>query len=313
MSPTPWPDVFIVGAAKTGTSSLYQYLIQHPDVARSIVKEPHFFSTDINPEDFSAEFYYQKIPDIDAAIRRGHMIHSSFIRNEADYLKLYAGAQGKLKIDSSVSNLFSHTAAGAIHSKNPDARIIIIIRQPVERAFSHYVMDRRSGYKLSLSFTEAVLSDYQQPKKGWGISHLYAELSVYADAIKRYQDTFPANQIHLIVYDDYRNDVHAVLSSVCHFAGLKPFRFDTKQAHNTAALPSNPLTRWLNKNKALKRSLSRHIPDALRVPLRKLAYRKKNLPALTPDDYKTLMPLFMEDILRTEQRINRSLKHWIKP
>jgi hypothetical protein len=308
-----WPDLFIVGAAKTGTSSLYQYLIQHPDVARAVIKEPHFFSSDINPSNFSKEFSYHKVPNIDIAIKRGNIIHSSFIRSETDYLKLYAHAGGKLKIDSSVSNLYSSEAAKNIYNKNPDARIIIIIRQPVERAFSHYVMDLRSGYKLSHSFVEAVRNDYAASNKGWGISHLYVELSLYADSIKRYFNVFPKNQILIIMYDDYRNHANEVLKKVSDFAGLSPFKYNTEKSHNTAALPRFFLTRWLNRNKDLKRSISSYIPENIRFRLRQIAYHKKNMPALSEQDYKELMPLFVDDIHQTEELTGLSLQQWIKP
>ncbi len=308
-----WPDLFIVGAAKTGTSSLYQYLIQHPDVARAVIKEPHFFATDIDTTKFSKEFSYHKVHDMDAAIQRGKIIHSSFIRNEKDYLKLYAQANGKLKIDSSVSNLYSKEAARNIYIKNPDAKIIIIIRQPVERAFSHFVMDLRSGYPLSRSFKEAVRNDFENTAKGWGISHLYVELSLYAEAILRYMDVFPQEQIQIIVYDDYRKNAKAILEQVCAFTSLSSFAFNTEKSHNTAALPRNFLTRWMNKNKDLKRSISQIIPEHLRYRLRQVFYDTKNMPVLTAEDYTALMPLFIYDIQRTEKITGLSLQHWFKP
>ncbi len=309
---TPWPDLYIVGAAKTGTSSMYQYLIQHPQVARSVIKEPHFFATDINPDLFDASFSYHKVSDITDAIRKNKVIHSSFIRKEADYLQLYANAGDKLKVDSSVSNLFSSVAARNIYKKNPQAHIIIIIRQPVERAFSHYVMDRRSGYDIAENFAEAVMNDYHASKKGWGISHLYVELSLYADAIKRYLEVFPAQQIKIIVYDDYRKDSIRILNELCAWLGLSPFEFNTAQAYNTAALPANMVTRWLNRNKDLKRSISQYLPDKWRHKLRGMAYTKKSLPILKAEDFEKLMPLFAEDIQQTEQLTGFLLNHWKK-
>ncbi len=307
-----WPDLFIVGAPKTGTSSLYAYLMQHPGVMRSVIKEPHFFSNDIDIENFSSDFNYYKIKDIDQAIANNRIIHSSYIRKEADYLKLYKNTQGLLTIDSSVSYLYSKVAAQNIFDKNPNARIIIIIRQPVERAFSHYVMDLKSEHNSNLSFIQEVQRDVRKEYKGWGISHLYVELSTYADSIKRYLDLFPKEQVKIIMYDDYVRNTLQIIEEIRIFTGLTSFHFNTEKKYNTAALPRNFFFKWLNRKKDFKRKIFRIIPDELRHRLRQLAYEKKNLPILTDADYAALMPYFIEDIHKTSVLTGYSLNHWIK-
>src|SRR5919108_5774969 len=108
-----WPNLFIVGAAKAGTTSLYHYLAQHPDVYMAPMKEPHFFSQ-IRPDPKLEAFF----PHVD---------------NEAKYLALFAAAgDEKVRGEASTSYLWHPDVADAIRSKRPDAKIVAMLRDPLE-------------------------------------------------------------------------------------------------------------------------------------------------------------------------------------
>ena len=120
-------DFFIVGAPKSGTTSLYHYLASHPDIFMSSKKEPNYFS---KSEIKQQELYYP-IDELD-----------SF----SDYKILFSGSkEGQILGESSVSYLFYPEVASKLHEHNSSAKIIILLRNPIERAFSHYLMDFRLG------------------------------------------------------------------------------------------------------------------------------------------------------------------------
>jgi hypothetical protein len=128
----PWPNLFIVGAAKAGTTSLYHYLAQHPDIYMAPVKEPHFFSR-IHPA-----------PELEAFFPH--------VSDEADYLSLFANAHAEtVRGEASTSYLSHPDVADAIWQKRPEAKIVIMLRDPVERAYSNYWYDVREASSVGRS------------------------------------------------------------------------------------------------------------------------------------------------------------------
>jgi Sulfotransferase family len=203
---TKRPNFFIIGAAKAGTTSLYQYLAQHPDIYMSPIKEPNYFSTEINFEDVRPEVQERiKLLKIDAYLK-GDMkrtIHRAFIKNQNQYESLFRFVANQKAIgEASASYLYSPEAANAIKKYNPDAKIIIVLRNPVQRIYSHYLMDRRMAI-TQLSFEEALLEDKNNPLKMWGSKSLYYELSEYYEQVKRYYDTFPQSNILLYLVKNF--------------------------------------------------------------------------------------------------------------
>ncbi len=127
-----------------------------------------------------------------------------WVSDQAAYLKLFAKGAGCRAIgEASVSYLWDRGAPARIRAAIPDARIVISLRDPIERAYSHYLKDVREGWQ-GLPFYEALLEDWERPEKGWGVSHLYTELGLYHRQVKRYLDTFGPEQVLILLFDDLR-------------------------------------------------------------------------------------------------------------
>ena len=147
----PEPNFFIVGAPKAGTTSLYHYLDQHPQIYMSPIKEPNYFASEIRPENFCEELQprVQRDQDELREYLRGPTFQKRFggiVAEWSDYLRLFqnAGAENAIG-EASVCYLWSQTAARNISAKIPSARIVMILRDPVERAFSQYLQMSASG------------------------------------------------------------------------------------------------------------------------------------------------------------------------
>ena len=144
MNKIPVPDFFIVGAPKAGTTSLYFYLEQHPEIFMSAVKETNYFS-------------------YEATVKQNLYYNERGINDWEEYLKLFSEAGKKKAIgEASVSYLFYPEVAEAIKAKFPEGKIIIMLRNPVERALSHYNMDYKLGY-VKTSFDEILFSKNKTP------------------------------------------------------------------------------------------------------------------------------------------------------
>lgn len=196
-----WPNFFVVGAAKAGTTSIYSYLNSHDSVFMCPVKEPHFFATPwASPSSPTTP---------------------SPINDAAEYTALFARSSGYDAVgEASPSYLYDEEAPTRIRDRLPHAKIVIVLRDPVDRAFSHYLMDVREGVQRS-SFKEALIEDYSRKEKGYGVSHLYVELGMYGEQIGRYLQTFPPEQLLILFFDDLVNREGQFLGSLCDFLGVR--------------------------------------------------------------------------------------------
>ena len=182
-------DFFIVGAPKAGTTSLYHYLNEHPQVEMSLQKEPNYFSDKAIQ---SQDLYYNK----------------NRIDTEEKYNRLF-NFQKKDVIfgEGSVSYLFYPAVAQEIKKYNPIAKIIIMLRNPVDRAFSHYLMDFRLGL-VSERF-----EDVFHEKQGLKFQQ-YFLLGNYYSQVKRYIDEFSKENVHLIWYSDFKKDAEKEIKNI---------------------------------------------------------------------------------------------------
>lgn len=197
-----WPNFYIVGAVKSGTTSLYAYLRQHPQVFLPVRKEPHFFT--------------QPHPSREQA----HLIR--YVADVKHYQRLYRGADAFPRIgDASPSYLWCPEAAQRIHRVAPDAKIIAILRDPVERAYAQYLMDFTEG-AIHLPFAQALRRDWERSDKGWGVSQLYVELGQYSEQIRRYQALFGRDQVLVLLLEDLKRRPRMVLERVTEFLEIDP-------------------------------------------------------------------------------------------
>ncbi len=309
------PNFFIVGSAKSGTTSIYNYLKQHPDIFMSPIKETHHFSTDIDSSKFRPDYAANLNINIDSWLdgdQKKEIFHA-FVKDWDKYLKLFKNSENQKAIgEVTNSYLYSKEAAKNIQSKFPEGKIIMILRNPVERAFSHFLMDLKSGLETG-SFLEAFKKDMAKSNKGWGISNVYYEIGMYYEQVKRYLTVFPQEQIKIILYDDYRNDAIKTLKEICNFLNIDSnFEFEFSKEHNKAMIPKSGAVALMMRQKGLKAFAKKIFPKSWKNIFSKIFFTNKNLPKLSVDDRKYLIELYKEDIQKLAQLINRDLTSWVK-
>lgn len=257
-----WPNFFIVGAANSGTTSLYGYLKQHPDVFMPALKEPHYFAQ-VSP---AHEKRYLR----------------TIIRDEAAYLRLFRKAEGYQAIgEASPSYLWEANAPYRIRRAIPHAKIIILLRDPVERAFSHYLMDVREGLQ-DLPFLEALQEDWNQSKKGWSVSQLYVELGLYAEQVRRYLEVFGPERVLVLMFEEFTKSAlngKSVVSAVLRFLGLNiaPLHnIEARFAENAFATARWPWARRLAGANWVRRAGQILVPISLgsNHTIKKMVYQR---------------------------------------
>lgn len=298
------PNFLIVGAAKCGTSSLANYINQHPEVYISTPKEPRFISSQFT------EFPLQG-PLSDR-------LESWYIKTYEDYLKLFEEANSEKAIgEASVDNLFFYNKSIPLIKKYlGEPKIIIMLRHPVRRAFSaysHMIRDKREP----LSFEHAIDVQEERLKNNWEFLYCYLEASKYYNQVKAYKNNFRKTLI--ILTEDLHKNPGRVFHEIFSFLEVDPrFQVDQTIKHNKSGVPKFRMIHnfFKNDNKlrlALQPLTRLFIPSKLR---QKLSYRiqSSNLTKLeiAPNTYEKLVEVFKEDVIKLQGIIDKDLSHWLK-
>ena len=313
---TRTPNFFIVGAPKAGTTSLYHFLDQHPDIYMSPLKEPSHFSLEVRPENFEPALQPQARRD-EEAVRNylaGPMDQKRFggiVRNYDDYLRLFAAAREQTAIgEASVCYLWSPTAPRAIASRLPHARIIIVLRDPADRAFSQYLHNVSDGV-VSSTFRDHIDGSLHRNSNAFGVLHPMLEFGLYADQVQRYLDAFPREQIGIWLYEDTRRPTF--LAEVLRFLQVDPtFPLDTSTRYLQPQLPRmTGISQTLRRN-GIWGKIKSLTPAPIKPFVRNLAYRKAGSVKMSPQERTFLIYYYEEDIIKLAKLLKRDLSTWLR-
>jgi Sulfotransferase family len=297
------PNFFIVGAGKAGTTSLYHYFRTHPQIYMSPIKEPCYFAQDLDARQ-----------SMDSGpILRGEthepLMWAPLTRWD-DYLSLFKGVADEVVIgECSQPYLPSTRAAAEIAAVVPAARILIVLRDPIERAFSHYLMDLRNG-EATGPFREEVMRD-KTARYAVAMRHPYVEFSLYYEQVKRYFEVFPRDQVLVLLYKEYKLNTDAFVSEICRFLGVDDtVHWDATRKYNVAGIPRARLLNYALTQSGLKAFLLRVAP-ARSKPFFKRAFYHDRVPSLLAEDRERLKPIFIDDILKLQQLLGMDLSDWL--
>jgi hypothetical protein len=291
-----WPDFFVVGASRSGTTSLWHYLNEHPDVYMSPVKEPMYFTeAGIAPDPSRADW----------------MMHGETTRTVDEYLGLFAARTTEHAAgEASVAYLPSDFAAERIHAVLPHARIVAILRHPAERAFAEYAYSRAWGMETLPTFAEAVAAE-QADVDHTGFRK-FIEHGRYGAQLGRYFARFRREQIHVFLFDDLVADARMLVHDLYESLGVDPeFRAAVEKVHNEKRpIPrSRVATRAVDTLKRLpvKQLLPAQLRQGLRTGVAKL---NQTVPEFPGEVRHELLAIFEQDITHLEQLIGRDLTAW---
>lgn len=308
------PNFFVVGAAKSGTTSLYEYMKMHPQIYMAPIKETHHFSTDIDNSKFRPNYARSLNKDLSKFLETDMQegIFHAFVKERDQYDKLFKNVKDEKAIgEITNSYLYSQEAARNIFTRFPDAKVIMMLRNPIDRAFSHYLMDLRIGYETN-DFMTALKKDMARDPKGWGISNLYVEIGMYAEQVKRFIEIFPERQRRIYLFDDFKKDAGAVVKDMFTFLGVDPnVDIDYSQKFNPSFIPKNKLIGKLNTQKKIKDWLKGVLPKSVKSKFKKTFYTDKDLPKITPAERKFLADIFRNDVMKLGKVLNRDLSKWV--
>lgn len=287
-----WPNFFIVGASKAGTTSAWAYLRKHPQIFLPRMKEPSYFVS--APQPPGLESYY-------------------CTANLTVYRELYKNAAGYKAIgDASTAYLWDREVAARLHAVAPQARIVILLRDPVERAYSQYCMLGRANMD-PLPFAEAVHRDNSESVNSnyWWNDWIYVERGLYYEQVRRYIELFGREQVGIFFFEDLAKDPLSVMQAICRHIGVDPALLDPSgfdRAHNASLVPRS---KWLYDllRFAVPHGLRRAIlPIAAREWLQTTSlFYRRDKPPIDAKTARYLQSIYEPDLCRLEELLGRKL------
>jgi len=293
------PNFIIIGAMKAATTSLYTYLKQHPDVFMTANKEPMFFNN------------FQKANDFKIHGRKRKKI-TTF----EEYYSLFEGATNEKAIgEASPSYIFNEDCPQLIQKYLPDTKIIAILRQPVERAYSNFLHARRADREPISDFEIAFNKEEERKTENWSPLYYYKGKGYYAKQLERYYSLFPKENIKILLFEDLVKNPIETSQRIFEFLNVdNTFVPDTSKKANVSGTPKG-IFGWLIMklryyNLIPNIQFSNYLPAFIIQFLFKSAYKKAE--PLNKEVTKRLTQKFYkEDILTLEELIGKDLQHWL--
>ena len=301
------PNFLIIGAAKSGTTALYQHLRQHPEIYMTPIKETNFFAFEGEKVEFTgikqneSSLSYQK----------------EIITEPHNYAKQFEEVTEEKAIgESCPSYLYISKAAQRIYSYNPDIRLIVILRDPVERAYSNFLHHVRDRNEQTEDFLSAVEAEPKRIEENWWWGFHYVQVGLYFKQIRRFLELFGRDRMRIYLYEDYLGNPKYVLDNILNFLEVdNRYDFDLTTKHNATGVPTNRLLdKIIYESNPLKTAYQKLFPFTnIR---QKITSRITNLnslkkPPLSSEVRNKLLPLFYEDILKLQDLIERDLSLWL--
>jgi hypothetical protein len=298
------PNFLIIGAPKCGTTALSAALKAHPQIFMSALKEPRFFTYMNTPPTFrgpgSANFNRVAVTDI------------------AHYQALFAGVRDEIAIGEASTDYLSYyqpaQTAENIRRYLPQVRLIELLRQPVERAYSGFSQWRQEGNEPLADFRSALAAEPQRLRDHW-LTYRYRGDGCYYANLKPYFERFDRTQIRVYLYEDWNRQPQQLLQEIFSFLGVANLITPAmlKRHNETLTVRNQTLARLLRRAHLIKR-LTGVLPPSWRRRLgaKVRGFNQTKLPALDPQVCQELTALYRTDILQLQDLIGRDLRHWLE-
>lgn len=291
------PHFLVIGAYKSGTTALHHYLRAHPEIFIPQRKEPNFFA-------FAGQVGPFSYPAAEGSVRE-----------RTNYDRLFLGAQANQKIgEVSPAYLTVPSSCARIHEEAPEVRLIAILRNPIERAYSDYLMYRRDGLEHEGSFLDALRRQADRDISVDPTSH-YISTGFYFEQLAPYFKTFRRDQIHVPLHEDMSNDRDGVLRNIFEFIGVDPsVEIAEQDPSNVSGVPKGlPLRLTYAVRNRFKSQLRHVVPTSIKRKLDAGLERRLTREPLPSEARTWLTDIYQPDIEKLGTLIDRDLSSWLRP
>lgn len=299
------PNFLVAGTARAGTTALVEALRQHPDVFVTQPKEPHYFALHGTTAAFTG-------PGDDV------WVNQRSITDRDTYLGLFAEAgDRRARGDGSVTTLYyADHAAEEIVRLNPQMRIVVILREPIERAFSSYVYLRLRGFEDQADFASALAREDSRREAGWHHMWHYLRMSYYADNLRTLIDAVGRERVGVWFYDDVQADFTRVVSEIVEFLQLDPYSEGPPEmprinaSGRARSQVAQDVVRWATRHERVRSAVKRVMPIHQRERIRASLVKSESVPEELRAE---LAPRFDADLAAVAALLDQPVPSWLTP
>lgn len=297
------PNFLVIGAGRSGTTSLHEYLRQHPDVYIPERKAPSHFYCVGAPSPMSLERRLSTRPH--------------FVADARSYEALFDGRQRERAVgEVSPVYLASTAVAPRVVDRLGDVRVIAIFRNPIERVHARYVARRRDGLERTQSFAALVDAECRRPLVLDDTAGTYVASGFVSHVLQTYFDVIPPERVRCYLFDDLKADPGSIVADMTGFLGVDPeVPIDSGVTHNRSqGIIAGSVTRTAWTRTALARTWLRpYVPARVRDGAFRFVTRRVQPEPIDPEVYAALSEVYRPEIARLEQMLGRDLSHWCAP
>lgn len=294
------PDFFIVGAPKCGTTAMYEYLKQHPEIFMPRIKELNFWGQDLT-------------------FRHGRI-------KKDEYFSLFHEVRNEKMVgEVCIWSLYSKSAPFEIKEFLPSAKIIIMLRNPVEMIYSMHSQFLFDGHEDIENFRDALEAE-EDRKRGLRIPKgcqlveglFYREVVKFSEQVKRYFDVFSRDNVHIIIFDDFKADTAGIYKNTLRFLGVDDsFDPEFKVINPNKVVRSKALREFLHDPSPMARKIGKYlIPKSLRQQiikgLQRINTKHVPRPPMDPELRRQLQEEFKPEVEKLSELLGRDLTYWVK-
>jgi hypothetical protein len=300
------PDFLVIGAPKAGSTAVHAALAQHPQLFLSVPKEPKYFLTDGPPQ----RMHHRGPGDAHSA--------REWIWQRDRYERLFAAAPaGTLRGESTPFYLWDRNAHKRIAAAIPDVKLIAVVRDPVDRAYSNWTHLRSDGLEPEADFAQACAVEPARVEAGWAPFWRYLELGRYGEQLAHLYEHFPREQVYVVRYKQLIDEPGSTLDALATFLGVEPGLVSTIPGSNVSAWAApgrvNDALRHVVRAGA---ALGGYAPpkawrQAQRPLLAALHRGSPHRPALAVDVRRALVARFVDDVALLESLLGRDFQDWL--
>lgn len=291
------PNFLIIGAAKAGTTALHEYLQQHPQIYLTPTKETNFFAFE------GEEINFQGPGD--------QALKDFSITDLTTYQKQFTGVTDELAIgEACPSYLYLPQAATKIKNYLPNVRLIVMLRNPIDRAYANFLHIVRDDREPHQDFALALQDEAKRIANNWEWFWHYIQIGFYGKQLQRYYEMFSPSQIKVYLYEDLKENAIALFQDIFGFLEVNDsFIPDMALRPNKSGMPKNKLLHQiLTKPNPLKTFLKPLFPAQIR---QKIQHQNLNTPQIALEVRQQLLDLYHSDILLCQELIQRDLSAWL--
>jgi len=297
------PNFLILGAMKSGTTALCQYLKQHPQIFMSRRKEPQFFAFEGEKLDYCGP-------------GDQHQIKRDVVTEFKAYCSLFDSVINEKAVgEASIVYLYSTKAPERIQHYVPGAKLIAILRHPAERAYSNFLHARKHGREPLANFGKALEEEEVRIRSNWLYFWHYKQLGLYHKQLKPYFDRFGWDKIRIYLYDDWKADNIGTIHDIFRFLEVEDgFVPDVSIKYRATSVPRfKALHRFFLEPNCVKSALKPFLPQGIRRNVVKTVINHNLVRSrLSEEIRQQLTPFYREDILKLQNLIQRDLSRWLE-